>query len=250
MNKIKTRHIKRATHTMHAKRHGKHTTRKWYGKYKKHYTRKNVKRIQGQGKRRLRRQRQTRRKVGGEPRVREFNFVLPSTDPRFQNIQIQGKGWAYVTKLESLLSQSDRPEQLIIFQNENDNGVPTGNYFIARCSFAMCNINDKANMYDKNMEKELLETSSFNKETNVNTSFLSYTIETESGKKYRIKPAHSSDQPRENLLVFFSSYAMQKNAAADADAQAAAQAKEREEAQAAAQAKERKEAQAAAEEKK
>ena len=65
MNKIKTRHIKRATHTMHAKRHGKHTTRKWYGKYKKHYTRKNVKRIQGQGKGRLRKQRHTRRKVGG-----------------------------------------------------------------------------------------------------------------------------------------------------------------------------------------
>ena len=62
MNKIKTRHAKRA---MHAKRRGKHTTRKGYGKYKKHYTRKNVKRIQGQGKRRLRRQRQTRRKVGG-----------------------------------------------------------------------------------------------------------------------------------------------------------------------------------------
>ena len=62
MNKVKTRHAKRA---MHAKRRGKHTTCKGYGKYKKHYTRKNVKQIQGQGKRRLRRQRQTRRKVGG-----------------------------------------------------------------------------------------------------------------------------------------------------------------------------------------
>jgi hypothetical protein len=62
MNKIKTRHTRRA---MLAKRHGKHTTHKWHGKYKKHYTRKNVKQIQGKGKGRLRRQRQTRRKVGG-----------------------------------------------------------------------------------------------------------------------------------------------------------------------------------------
>lgn len=62
MNKIKTRHAKRA---MHAKRRGKHTTRKGYRKYKKHYTRKNVKQIQGQGKGRLRKQRQTRRKIGG-----------------------------------------------------------------------------------------------------------------------------------------------------------------------------------------
>ena len=62
MNKIKTRHVGRA---MHAKRRGKHTTCKGYAKYKKHYTQKNVKQIQGQGKRRLRRQRQTRRKVGG-----------------------------------------------------------------------------------------------------------------------------------------------------------------------------------------
>jgi len=62
MNKIKTRHAKRA---MHAKRRGKHTTRKGYAKYKKHYTQKNVKRIQGQGKGQLRKQRHTRRKVGG-----------------------------------------------------------------------------------------------------------------------------------------------------------------------------------------
>ena len=42
MNKIKTRHTRRA---MRAKRRGKHTTRKWYGKYKKNYTRKIVKQI-------------------------------------------------------------------------------------------------------------------------------------------------------------------------------------------------------------
>ena len=43
-------------------RRSKHTTRKGYRKYKKHYTRKNAKRIQN--KKRLRRQ--TRRRVGGK----------------------------------------------------------------------------------------------------------------------------------------------------------------------------------------
>jgi hypothetical protein len=59
MNKIKTRHVR------NSKRRGKHTMRKGYRKYKKHYTQKNVKRIQGQGKGQLRKQRHTRRKVGG-----------------------------------------------------------------------------------------------------------------------------------------------------------------------------------------
>jgi len=74
MNKIKTRHTRRA---MRAKRRGKHTTRKWYGKYKKNYTRKIVKQIQGQGKGRLRRQRQTRRKVGGLTKI----DTIPVQDP-------------------------------------------------------------------------------------------------------------------------------------------------------------------------
>jgi hypothetical protein len=56
-------------------RRSKHTTRKGYRKYKKHYTRKNAKRIQN--KKRLRRQ--TRRRVGGEEVSGEEVSVIPSS---------------------------------------------------------------------------------------------------------------------------------------------------------------------------
>ena len=176
MNKIKTRHAKRA---MHAKRRGKHTTRKGYRKYKKHYTQKNVKRIQGQGKGRLRKQRQTRRKVGGEPRVREFNFVLPySTDSRFQNIQIQGQGWAYVTKLGSLFSMTNRPEQIIIYQHKDKEEKASGNYFIARCVSSECS-------EGKKMESKILETEEFD-DVNNSKTMPSCKFTTINGDKYEI----------------------------------------------------------------
>ena len=187
MNKIKTRHAKRA---MHVKRRGKHTTHKGYRKYRKHHTRKYGKRTQGQGqgqgKGRLRKQRQTRRKVGGfslfKPKLTtstEFNFVLPSTDPRFQNIQIQGKGWAYVTKLGSFLSQSDRPEQLIIFKTKNEREEPDGNYFIARCVSSECS-------NGQNMESKILEITGFDSVSTIDNDNVSCVFTTSMGDKYKI----------------------------------------------------------------
>jgi hypothetical protein len=125
-------------------RRSKYTKRKGYSKYTKHYTRKYGKRIQ--------QRRQTRKKIGGLRRP--FNFVLPVNDPRFNNIEIQGQGWAYVTKLGSVTSRTDSPEQIIIYQKKDSNGNVTGNYFIARCTFAYCD-------NGLNMESKILETADF-----------------------------------------------------------------------------------------
>ena len=143
MNKLISRRVKRA------RRRGKYTTRKGYRKYRKHYTRKNVKRTQCQGKGRLRKQRQTRRKDGGADNLGQFNFVLPEDMSR--GIEIKGQGWAYVTKLGSLFSQTKRPEQIIIYKKTDDNRTLIGNYFIARCTFSECG-------ESKNMESKILET--------------------------------------------------------------------------------------------
>ena len=134
MSKFKTRHV--------SVRDGKYTKRKGYSKNKKHYTRKNGKRIQKQKRMR----RQTRRKVGGAHKLGPFNFVLP--DSWSQGINIQGQGWAYVTKLGSLFSQTKRPEQIVIFKKTYESGEPTGNYFIARCASSKCSD-------EKNMEKDV-----------------------------------------------------------------------------------------------
>ncbi len=143
MSKLKTRHVR--------VRDGKYTKRKGYSKNKKHYTRKNGKRIQKQKRFR----RQTRRKVGGfslfksksnTESLPNFNFSLPNET----NIRILGKGWAYVTKLGSLFSKTKRPEQIVIYKKTNELGNPTGNYFVARCASSECS-------NGKNMEPNILE---------------------------------------------------------------------------------------------
>jgi len=205
MNKIKSRRVKRA------RRRGKHTTRKGYRKYRKHHTRKFGKR--------MRRQTRTRRKDGGAHDLGPFNFVLPFES----GIKIKGQGWAYVTKLGSLFSQTERPEQIIIFQKGGNE-----NYFIARCTFSQCDITN-------NMEKEVLEVNNegFKPVIKVVITHRIYDIITTSGKKYRIQPAaHDQNDPDgKNLMLFFSNLAaaeananalaiasanIQKNAAAEA----------------------------------
>jgi len=149
MSNLVTRRVKRGKHVKRVKC-GKRSKRKGkgYSKHKKHYTRKYGKRTQG------RMRRQTRKKIGGL--TRPFNFVLPKNDTRFNNIEIQGQGWAYVTKLGSVTSRTDSPEQIIIYQNKdiNGNGNVTGNYFIARCTFAYCD-------NGINMKSKILETEDF-----------------------------------------------------------------------------------------
>jgi hypothetical protein len=129
-------------------RRSKYTKRKGYRKYKKHYTRKYGKHIQKQ--KRLRRQ--TRRKVGGADNLGPFNFVLPLDDPRFDSIEIQGQGWTYVTKLGSLTSRTNRPEQIIIYKKK----VSNENYFIARCIFTQCDTTIP--IYKQNIKSKILET--------------------------------------------------------------------------------------------
>jgi len=149
MSKIVTRRVKRGKHVKRVKC-GKRSKRKGkgYSKYTKHYTQKYGKRIQ--------QRRQTRKKIGGL--IRKFNFVLPNNDTRFNNIEIQGQGWAYVTKLGSVTSRTDSPEQIIIYQKKDSNRNVTGNYFIARCTFAYCD-------NGINMKSKILETEYFTTET-------------------------------------------------------------------------------------
>jgi hypothetical protein len=177
---------------------GKRSKRKGYTK--KHYTRKNKKYIKNQ--KRLRRQ--TRKKVGGlfssRPKIlpslseRTFNFVLPETITDKNNINIQGAGWAYVTRLNSRTSMSDRPEQIIIYKKLDNAGQLTGSYFIARCPHTECDITDRDNMREKNM-KPLLETDIFSFE--VDKHGVVYTFITTDGIHYRINPRGSS------LQIFF-----------------------------------------------
>ena len=176
-------------------RHGKYTKRKGYRKYKKYYTRKNGKRIQRQKRlqRQTRVQRQTRRKVGGADNLGPFNFVLPFDEGK----GIEGQGWAYVTKLGSLFSQTKRPEQIIIFKKNGNN-----NYFIARCTFTQCDITDSR--YKKNMEKKVLEVNIQGFKYSQNRQ---YDITTTSGDKYRIEPAtNDEDNSGEHLISFFNEY--------------------------------------------
>ena len=200
MSKLVTRRVRRGKHVKRGKRSrcgGKHSKRKGYSKYKKHYTRKYGKRIQ--------RRRQTRKKVGGfklfslRPKKLlslsdPFNFVLPTNITGTGNINILGQGWAYVTKLNSRTSISDRPEQVIIYKELNKQGIRIGNYFIARCPYTQCDINDRDNMREKNM-KPLLQTKEFKEDKPGE-----YTFITIDRIHYRIKPGGYS------LQVFFTDY--------------------------------------------
>jgi|688.fasta_scaffold519260_2 hypothetical protein len=143
MSKLVTRRVRRGRYVKRSRCGGKRSRRKGYNK--KHYTRKYGKQSQ--------RLRQTRKKVGGTGKnLGSFNFVLPQKDPRFANIEIQGQGWVYVTKLGSLLSGTNIPEQIIIYKKL---GNVTGNYFIARCVYDTCN-------HGINMKSKILETPGFN----------------------------------------------------------------------------------------
>ena len=216
MNKIISRRVKRA------KRRSKHTTRKGYRKYRKHYTRKHVKRTQCQGKGRMRRQTRTRRKDGGTT-MGDFNFTLPTysnfNEPSFT---IVGQGWALVTKVvtttERWFIKKDRPEQIIILQNKQ-NGILHGHYFIARCASDKC-------IDGKKMESEVLkvEDSGFKKIDGNNGI---YSFKTISNDEYRIQIQIPFGQSNQTLSNFFNSYqfSTKKNPIVEVDQEALAAAR-------------------------
>jgi hypothetical protein len=78
-----------------------------------------------------------------------FNFSLPG-DYSNEPYNVVAAGWGYVTKLNSVFSQKNRPEQLIIFEKNNDND----NYYIERCISEKCNTSTKKNVQDTILAKK------------------------------------------------------------------------------------------------
>lgn len=107
VNKIISRRVKRT----------KYSKRKKFSKYRKHHTRKFVKRFQ----RRIKRRRQTRNKRGG----------VFSISPSHELKDILYRGYALVTKWgtfgPAILSGKDRREQILIFISTNNS------IYIQRC---------------------------------------------------------------------------------------------------------------------
>lgn len=83
-----------------------------------------------------------------------------------------------VTKIESLFSKSNRPEQIIIYRKKNDQGNASGNYFIARCIHNECTDGI-------NMESKILEITSIDNMMTIKNS-VSYEFTTIKGDRYRI----------------------------------------------------------------
>lgn len=103
-------------------------------RYRRHYTRK-----------------VNRSRRGGVPLPqisKPFNFSFPDeyNDGAYN---VVAAGWGYVTKLNSVFSQKNRPEQLIVYKNNDDN-----KNYIARCTFKNCEIK-KGALTETNMEESI-----------------------------------------------------------------------------------------------
>lgn len=101
-------------------------------RYRRHYTR-----------------RVNRSKRGGVPLPeisKPFNFSFPGDN---QDKTLIAAGWGYVTKISSVFSQKNRPEQLIVYKNNADNKT-----YIARCTFSDCKI-IKGGITENNMEESI-----------------------------------------------------------------------------------------------
>ncbi len=119
-----------------------------------------------------------RSKRGGVPLLRidkPFNFSLPG-DYSNEPYNVVAAGWGYVTKLNSVFSQKNRPEQLIIFEKNNDND----NYYIERCISEKCNTSTKKNVQDTILAKK----SSF-RINEINNMLIAHFI-TNNNKEYQI----------------------------------------------------------------
>jgi hypothetical protein len=109
-----------------------------------------------------------------------FNFSFPD---HIQNIEFVAAGWGYVTKISSVFSQKDRPEQLIIYKKNTDTKT-----YIARCTFSDCEIR-KRYLTENNMEDDIkVDTIEVTLETN---GSLSAKVISSDKKVYIIKPSNS-----------------------------------------------------------
>jgi len=91
-----------------------------------------------------------RSRYGGVPLLRinkPFNFSFPG-DYSNEPYNVVAAGWGYVTKLNSVFSQKNRPEQLIIFEKNHEN------YYIERCISEKCNMSTKKNVQDTILAKK------------------------------------------------------------------------------------------------
>jgi hypothetical protein len=97
----------------------KYSKRKKFSKYRKHHTRKFVKRFQ----RRIKRRRQTRNKKGGA-----FDLRISSSDSRLGNMPENTRpiytGFADVKKISGLnyIFSRESPRQVIIYKYKNKQG--------------------------------------------------------------------------------------------------------------------------------
>ena len=136
-------------------------------RYRRHYTR-----------------RVNRSKRGGVPLPqisKPFNFAFPD---HIQNIKFVAAGWGYVTKLNSVFSQKNRPEQLIVYKNNTDNKT-----YIARCTFENCEIK-KGTLTETNMEESIqVENITVTSETD---GSLLANVRSFDKKVYTIKPSNNN----------------------------------------------------------
>jgi hypothetical protein len=159
-------------------------------RYRRHYTR-----------------RVNRSKRGGvllPPISKPFNFAFPD---HIQNIEFVAAGWGYVTKISSVFSQKNRPEQLIVYKNNADNET-----YIARCTFENCEIK-KSTLTEKNMEESIqVDTIMVTSETD---GSLLANVKSSDKKVYTIKPSDNNNAniriknitiPIPNLYKYFSTF--------------------------------------------
>jgi hypothetical protein len=90
-----------------------------------------------------------RSRRGGVPLLQiseAFNFSFPDDN---QDKTLIAAGWGYVTKISSVFSQKNRPEQLIVYKKKDSDQI-----YIARCTFSDCKI-IKGGITENNMEDDI-----------------------------------------------------------------------------------------------
>jgi len=133
-----------------------------------------------------------------------FNFAFPD---HIQKIEFVAAGWGYVTKISSVFSQKNRPEQLIVYKNNADNKT-----YIARCKFDNCEIK-KRTLTETNMEESIqVDTIMVTSETD---GSLLANVKSSDKKVYTIKPSINKNAnirikniniPIPNLFKYFSPF--------------------------------------------
>jgi hypothetical protein len=155
----------------------KYSKRKKFSKYRKHHTRKFVKRFQ----RRIKRRRQTRNKKGGD-----FDLTIVPGDSRLGNMPENTRpiytGFADVKKISGFnyIFSRESPRQVIIYKYKNKKGK-------TMLLFVKCKSDEKCgNIYDDSSSYKVYEVDKLHKEeTGGNTKFV---FEVDQGEgTYQIK---------------------------------------------------------------